>query len=149
MEKEEVIKKANYLLEKTKNNIDKYEKERKNIFNYIEKTEKIDYKLLENYSNLFEQYLNLQEYFSKNDELKKKLRELANQQNRKSEKNDRLKIFKVLDKENTEYTFLSRKSMNEFMQKNKEKFDFDTQIELIDNTNIDLENILNLLEKIL
>ena len=112
------------------------------------KQKKIDYKLLENYLNLFEQYLNLQEYFSKNDELKEKIKELANQQNRKSEKNDRLKIFKVLDKENTEYTFLSRKSMNEFMQKNKEKFDFDTQIELIDNTNIDLEIILDLLEKI-
>ena len=149
MEKEDVIKKANNLLERTKNNIDKYEQERKILFNYIEETEKIDYKLLENYLNIFEQYLNLQEYFSKNDELKEKIKELANQQNRKSEKNDRLKIFKVLDKENTEYTFLSRKSMNEFMQKNKEKFDFDTQIELIDNTNIDLENILNLLEKIL
>ena len=149
MEKEDVIKKANNLLERTKNNIDKYEQERKILFNYIEETEKIDYKLLENYLNLFEQYLNLQEYFSKNDELKEKIKELANQQNRKSEKNNRLKIFKVLDKENTEYTFLSRKSMNEFMQKNKEKFDFDTQIELIDNTNIDLESILNLLEKIL
>ena len=148
MEKEEVIKEANNLLERTKNNIERYEEERKILFNYIEKTEKIDYKLLENYLNLFEQYLNLQEYFAKNDELKSILKELANQQNRKYENDDRLKIFKILDNENKEYLFLSRKSMNEFMQANREKFDFDTPIELIDNTNIDLEIILDLLEKI-
>ena len=40
MEKEEVIKEANNLLERTKNNIERYEEERKILFNYIEKTEK-------------------------------------------------------------------------------------------------------------
>lgn len=148
MEKTETIKKANDLLERTKNNIEKYEEERKILFNYIEKSEKIDYDTLEIYLNLFEQYLNLQEYFAKNDELKNILKELANQQNRKYEKDDNIKIFKVLDNTNTEYTFLSRKSMNEFMQNNKEKFDFDTQIELVKNTNIDVEKILNLLWQI-
>ena len=149
MEKEALIKQVNNLLERTKNNIEKYQEERKILFNYSESIEDSNFHTVQNYVNLFDEYLNLQDHFSNIDELKNIIKEMENQQNRKSEKNDRLKIFKTLDKHGNEYTFLSRKSMNKFMQENKEKFDFDTQIELIDNTNIDLENILNLLEKIL
>lgn len=148
METNEIIKRANNLLERTKNNIEKYEEERKILFNYTENIEEINCHSLEKYLNLFEQYLNLQENLSKKDELKEIIKELANQQNRKYENDDKIKEFKVVDKSGKEYTFLSRKSMSEFLASNQEKFDYDVQIELKENTNIDLEKILNLLEKI-
>ena len=148
MEKNELINHANNLLERTKNNIEKYKEERKILFNYIERPEEIDFYSLVNYLNVFQEYLNIQEYLSKVEELKEIIIELANQQNRKNENNERIKIFKVLDKQGKEYMFLSRIRMNDFMQKNQELFDLDVQIELVENTNIDLEKILNLLEKI-
>lgn len=148
MEKNELINHANNLLERTKNNIEKYKEERKILFNYIERPEEIDFYSLENYLNVFQEYLNIQEYLSKVEELKEIIIELANQQNRKNENNERIKVFKVLDKQGKEYMFLSRIRMNDFMQKNQELFDLDVQIELVENTNIDLEKILNLLEKI-
>ena len=148
MEKNELINHANNLLERTKNNIEKYKEERKILFNYIERPGEIDFYSLENYLNVFQEYLNIQEYLSKVEELKEIIIELANQQNRKNENNERIKVFKVLDKQGKEYMFLSRIRMNDFMQKNQELFDLDVQIELVENTNIDLEKILNLLEKI-
>lgn len=148
MEKEEIIKRANDLLEKTKNNIEKYQEERKTLFNYMEKIDEINIDVLEKYLNLFEKYFYLQENIIKVDELKEIIKELANQQNRKYENNDKIKVFKLVDKNGKEYTFLSRKNMSDYLKQNQEKFDYDVQIELKENTNIDLERILKLLEKI-
>ena len=64
MEKEALIKQVNNLLERTKNNIEKYQEERKILFNYSESIEDSNFHTVQNYVNLFDEYLNLQDHFS-------------------------------------------------------------------------------------
>ena len=148
----ELLKRSNKLLEETKSDYKKYEKERKilleltrnNLVNY----EKWDHIL---------KYLEDIVYLDKTLKLKESdlsyLKSLANflreQKTRKSDLQydyDKI-IFKVIDKFNNSHLFLTRNMAQKFIFNNRNIFDEDVSISIIDNKNDELEHLLDLISR--
>lgn len=146
----ELLKRTNKLLEETKIEFRKYEKERKLLLKFTRdsnpNTEQWDQILayLESIINL-DKNLNLKEAdFNYLKDLANLLRE---QKVRKKDINDENKnaIFKVTDKLNNTRLFLTRQKAEEYIANNKELKN--STIVIVNDKNDELEHLLNLIER--
>ena len=146
----ELLKRTNKLLEETRLEFRKYEKERKLLLEFtrdsnpnIEQWEQI-LAYLESIINL-DKNLNLKEAdFNYLKDLANLLRE---QKVRKKDINDEKKniIFKVTDKFNNTRLFLTRQKAEEYIANNKELKN--STIVIVNDKNDELEHLLNLIER--
>ena len=145
----ELLKRTNKLLEETKIEFRKYEKERKLLLKFTRdsnpNTEQWEQILayLESIINL-DKNLNLKEAdFNYLKDLANLLRE---QKVRKKDINDENKnaIFKVTDKLNNTRLFLTRQKAEEYIANNKELKN--STIVIVNDKNDELEHLLNLIE---
>lgn len=146
----ELLKRTNKLLEETKLEFKKYEKERKLLLEFTQNsnsnTEQWEQNLayLEGIINL-DKNLNLKEAdFNYLKDLANLLRE---QKVRKKDINDENKniIFKVTDKFNNTRLFLTRQKAEEYIANNKELKN--STIVIVNDKNDELEHLLNLIER--
>ena len=146
----ELLKRTNKLLEETKIEFRKYEKERKLLLKFTRdsnpNTEQWEQILayLESIINL-DKNLNLKEAdFNYLKDLANLLRE---QKVRKKDINDEKKniIFKVTDKFNNTRLFLTRQKAEEYIANNKELKN--STIVIVNDKNDELEHLLNLIER--
>lgn len=146
----ELLKRTNKLLEETKLEFRKYEKERKLLLEFTRdsnpNTEQWEQILayLEIIINL-DKNLNLKEAdFNYLKDLANLLRE---QKVRKKDINDENKniIFKVTDKFNNTRLFLTRQKAEEYIANNKELKN--STIVIVNDKNDELEHLLNLIER--
>ena len=146
----ELLKRTNKLLEETKLEFRKYEKERKLLLEFTRdsnpNTEQWEQTLayLESIINL-DKNLNLKEAdFNYLKDLANLLRE---QKVRKKDINDEKKniIFKVTDKLNNTRLFLTRQKAEEYIANNKELKN--STIVIVNDKNDELEHLLNLIER--
>ena len=146
----ELLKRTNKLLEETKLEFRKYEKERKLLLEFTQhsnpNTEQWEQILayLESIINLYKN-LNLKEAdFNYLKDLANLLRE---QKVRKTDINDENKnaIFKVTDKLNNTRLFLTRQKAEEYIANNKELKN--STIVIVNDKNDELEHLLNLIER--
>jgi nicotinic acid phosphoribosyltransferase len=146
----ELLKRTNKLLEETKLEFKKYEKERKLLLEFTQNsnpnTEQWEQILayLESIINL-DKNLNLKEAdFNYLKDLANLLRE---QKVRKKDINDEKKniIFKVTDKFNNTRLFLTRQKAEEYIANNKELKN--STIVIVNEKNDELEHLLNLIER--
>lgn len=146
----ELLKRTNKLLEETRLEFRKYEKERKLLLEFTRdsnpNTEQWEQILayLESIINL-DKNLNLKEAdFNYLKDLANLLRE---QKVRKKDINDEKKniIFKVTDKFNNTRLFLTRQKAEEFIANNKELKN--STIVIVNDKNDELEHLLNLIER--
>ena len=146
----ELLKRTNKLLEETKIEFRKYEKERKLLLEFTRdsnpNTEQWEQILayLESIINL-DKNLNLKEAdFNYLKDLANLLRE---QKVRKKDINDEKKniIFKVTDKFNNTRLFLTRQKAEEYIANNKELKN--STIVIVNDKNDELEHLLNLIER--
>ena len=146
----ELLKRTNKLLEETKIEFRKYEKERKLLLKFTRdsnpNTEQWEQILayLESIINL-DKNLNLKEAdFNYLKDLANLLRE---QKVRKKDINDENKnaIFKVTDKLNNTRLFLTRQKAEEYIANNKELKN--STIVIVNDKNDELEHLLNLIER--
>ncbi len=146
----ELLKRTNKLLEETKLEFRKYEKERKLLLEFTQhsnpNTEQWEQILayLESIINL-DKNLNLKEAdFNYLKDLANLLRE---QKVRKTDINDENKnaIFKVTDKLNNTRLFLTRQKAEEYIANNKELKN--STIVIVNDKNDELEHLLNLIER--
>lgn len=146
----ELLKRTNKLLEETKLEFRKYEKERKLLLEFTRdsnpNTEQWEQILayLESIINL-DKNLNLKEAdFNYLKDLANLLRE---QKVRKKDINDEKKniIFKVTDKFNNTRLFLTRQKAEEYIANNKELKN--STIVIVNDKNDELEHLLNLIER--
>ena len=146
----ELLKRTNKLLEETKLEFRKYEKERKLLLEFTRdsnpNTEQWEQTLayLESIINL-DKNLNLKEAdFNYLKDLANLLRE---QKVRKKDINDENKniIFKVTDKFNNTRLFLTRQKAEEYIANNKELKN--STIVIVNDKNDELEHLLNLIER--
>lgn len=146
----ELLKRTNKLLEETKLEFRKYEKERKLLLKFTRdsnpNTEQWEQILayLESIINL-DKNLNLKEAdFNYLKDLANLLRE---QKVRKKDINDENKnaIFKVTDKLNNTRLFLTRQKAEEYIANNKELKN--STIVIVNDKNDELEHLLNLIER--
>ena len=146
----ELLKRTNKLLEETRLEFRKYEKERKLLLEFTRdsnpNTEHWEQILayLESIINL-DKNLNLKEAdFNYLKDLANLLRE---QKVRKKDINDEKKniIFKVTDKFNNTRLFLTRQKAEEYIANNKELKN--STIVIVNDKNDELEHLLNLIER--
>ena len=146
----ELLKRTNKLLEETKIEFKKYEKEIKLLLEFTQNsnpnTEQWEHILvyLESIINL-DKNLNLKEAdFNYLKDLANLLRE---QKVRKTDINDENKnaIFKVTDKLNNTRLFLTRQKAEEYIADNKELKN--STIVIVNDKNDELEHLLNLIER--
>ena len=146
----ELLKRTNKLLEETRLEFRKYEKERKLLLEFTRdsnpNTEQWEQILayLESIINL-DKNLNLKEAdFNYLKDLANLLRE---QKVRKKDINDEKKniIFKVTDKFNNTRLFLTRQKAEEYIANNKELKN--STIVIVNDKNDELEHLLNLIER--
>ena len=146
----ELLKRTNKLLEETKLEFRKYEKERKLLLEFTQNsnpnTEQWEQSLvyIESIINL-DKNLNLKEAdFNYLKDLANLLRE---QKVRKTDINDENKnaIFKVTDKLNNTRLFLTRQKAEEYIANNKELKN--STIVIVNDKNDELEHLLNLIER--
>ena len=146
MLKEELIKKANAILNETKNKQEKYHEERIVIFKLIENLDtEFNKELLENILMIYDKNKTIDEENIRLkivDVLKKNIQV---QEIRKDDEksSSRITLFRIKDKNNNCYTFFTRENAKRYIKENEEQFECDTVIQIIENENIDLEKIIN------
>ena len=146
--KEELLKKANEILEKTKNEQEKYEAERKVIYWLMEHVTDEDINILEYMERIYEKNSKVEKENEQYIRVKEYIEKLKNQHMRKSEGNENnLYLFKITDKLNNSYVFFTRENARNFIQKHQENFEENTEIQVDNNINVDLKELLKLIEK--
>lgn len=146
--KEELLKKANEILEKTKKEQEKYEAERKIIYWLMEHVTDEDINMLEYMERLYEKISKVEKECEQYKKVKEYIEKLNNQHMRKSEENEKnIYLFKVVDKENKSYVFFTRENARNFIKEHQEKFEEDTEIKVDSNINVDLKELLKLIEE--
>lgn len=135
MEKEKIVKKANEIMEETKNEQQKYHEERLTIFKLMTNIDdNFNLEILENLIKIYEKNKN-------KIELKEIIghRDFRKQDIKKSKK---ILLFKIIDQKKNIYTFFTRENAKKYIQDNKNLFDENPKIQPIENTNMDLEKII-------
>lgn len=146
--KEELLKKANEILEKTKNEKEKYEAERKVIYWLMEHVDDEDINVLEYMEKLYEKISKVEKENEKYIQVKEYIEKLKDQHMRKSEKNeDNVYLFKIVDKNDNSYVFFTRENARNFIKEHQESFEEETQIQVDNNINVDLKELLKLIEE--
>lgn len=146
MLKEELINKANAILNETKNEQEKYHEERIVIFKLMENLDnKFNEELLESILMIYEKNKKVDEENIRLkivDVLKKNIQV---QEIRKDDEksSSRITLFRIQDKNNNCYTFFTRENAKSFIKEHSEQFGSDTLIQIIENENIDLEKIIS------
>lgn len=138
MEKQKLLNLANKVIEETKKEQEKYHEERLSIF-----------KLVNNLDNNFNLELldNILKIYEKNKNKIDLIKTLEKRKFRKEDlkQSEKIILFMIQDKENKIYTFFTRESARDFITDNAILFEADTEIKPVENTNIDLERIINIL----
>lgn len=136
MEKQKLLNLANKVIEETKKEQEKYHEERLSIF-----------KLVNNLDNNFNLELldNILKIYAKNKNKIDLIKTLEKRKFRKEDlkQSEKIILFMIQDKENKIYTFFTRESARDFITDNAILFEADTEIKPVENTNIDLERIIN------
>lgn len=146
--KEELLKKANEILEKTKNEQEKYEAERKVIYWLMEHVTDDDINMLEYMERLYEKISKVEKENEQYVKVKEYIEKLKNQHMRKSEGNEEnIYLFKVVDKNNNSYVFFTRENARNFIKEHQENFEGEIEIQVDNNINVDLKELLKLIEE--
>ena len=146
--KEELLKKANEILEKTKHEQEKYEAERKVIYWLMEHVTDDDINMLEYMERLYEKISKVEKENEQYVKVKEYIEKLKNQHMRKSEGNEEnIYLFKVVDKNNNSYVFFTRENARNFIKEHQENFEGEIEIQVDNNINVDLKELLKLIEE--
>ncbi len=146
--KEELLKKANEILEKTKNEQEKYEAERKIIYWLMEHVSNEDINMLEYMERLYEKISKIEKENEQYIQVKGYIKKLKNQHMRKNEGNDEnIYLFKIVDKNNNSYVFFTRENARNFIKEHQEIFEGEIEIQVDNNINVDLKELLKLIEE--
>ena len=146
--KEELLKKANEILEKTKNEQEKYEAERKIIYWLMEHVSNEDINMLEYMERLYEKISKIEKENEQYIQVKGYIKKLKNQHMRKNEGNDEnIYLFKIVDKNNNSYVFFTRENARNFIKEHQENFEGEIEIQVDNNINVDLKELLKLIEE--
>lgn len=146
--KEELLKKANEILEKTKNEQEKYEAERKIIYWIMEYVSDEDINMLEYMERLYEKISKIEKENEQYIQVKEYIKKLKNQHMRKSEENnENIYLFKIVDKNNNSYVFFTRENARNFIKEHQEIFEGEIEIQVDNNINVDLKELLKLIEE--
>lgn len=146
--KEELLKKANEILEKTKNEQEKYEAERKIIYWLMEHVSDEDINMLEYMERLYEKISKIEKENEQYIQVKGYIKKLKNQHMRKNEENDEnIYLFKIVDKNNNSYVFFTRENARNFIKGHQEIFEGEIEIQVDNNINVDLKELLKLIEE--
>lgn len=146
--KEELLKKANEILEKTKNEQEKYEAERKIIYWLMEHVSDEDINMLEYMERLYEKISKIEKENEQYIQVKGYIKKLKNQHMRKNEGNDEnIYLFKIVDKNNNSYVFFTRENARNFIKEHQEIFEGEIEIQVDNNINVDLKKLLKLIEE--
>lgn len=146
--KEELMKAATEILEKTKNEKEKYEAERKIIYWLTEHVQDDDIKILEYMEILYEKICKLEKENDKYIQVKECIEKLRNQHMRKSEKDkENILLFKIKDINQKSYVFFTRENARKFIEEHQEIFEEETEISVDKNINNDLKELLKLIEE--
>ena len=135
--KEELLKKANEILEKTKNEQEKYEAERKIIYWLMEHVSDEDINMLEYMERLYEKISKIEKENEQYIQVKGYIKKLKNQHMRKNEGNDEnIYLFKIVDKNNNSYVFFTRENARNFIKEHQEIFEGEIEIQVDNNKNV-------------
>ena len=146
--KEELLKKANEILEKTKNEQEKYEAERKIIYWLMEHVSDEDINMLEYMERLYEKISKIEKENEQYIQVKGYIKKLKNQHMRKNEgKHENIYLFKIVDKNNNSYVFFTRENARNFIKEHQEIFEGEIEIQVDNNINVDLKELLKLIEE--
>ena len=146
--KEELLKKANEILEKTKNEQEKYEAEKKIIYWLMEHVSDEDINMLEYMERLYEKISKIEKENEQYIQVKGYIKKLKNQHMRKNEENDEnIYLFKIVDKNNNSYVFFTRENARNFIKEHQEIFEGEIEIQVDNNINVDLKELLKLIEE--
>ena len=146
--KEELLKKANEILEKTKNEQEKYEAERKIIYWLMEHVSDEDINMLEYMERLYEKISKIEKENEQYIQVKGYIKKLKNQHMRKNEGNhENIYLFKIVDKNNNSYVFFTRENARNFIKEHQEIFEGEIEIQVDNNINVDLKELLKLIEE--
>ena len=146
--KEELLKKANEILEKTKNEQEKYEAERKIIYWLMEHVSDEDINMLEYMERLYEKISKIEKENEQYIQVKGYIKKLKNQHMSKNEENDEnIYLFKIVDKNNNSYVFFTRENARNFIKEHQEIFEGEIEIQVDNNINVDLKELLKLIEE--
>lgn len=146
--KEELLKKANEILEKTKNEQEKYEAERKIIYWLMEHVSDEDINMLEYMERLYEKISKIEKENEQYIQVKGYIKKLKNHHMRKNEENDEnIYLFKIVDKNNNSYVFFTRENARNFIKEHQEIFEGEIEIQVDNNINVDLKELLKLIEE--
>lgn len=146
--KEELLKKANEILEKTKNEQEKYEAERKIIYWLMGHVSDEDINMLEYMERLYEKISKIEKENEQYIQVKGYIKKLKNQHMRKNEENDEnIYLFKIVDKNNNSYVFFTRENARNFIKEYQEIFEGEIEIQVDNNINVDLKELLKLIEE--
>lgn len=146
--KEELLKKANEILEKTKNEQEKYEAERKIIYWLMEYVSDEDINMLEYMERLYEKISKIEKENEQYIQVKEYIKKLKNQHMRKCEENnENIYLFKIVDKNNNSYVFFTRENARNFIKEHQEIFEGEIEIQVDNNINVDLKELLKLIEE--
>lgn len=147
MSKDEIIDKANEILDETKKEQNKYHEERVVIFKLLEDVEnEVNVEILKNIVKIFEKNKAIQIKNEKYEELKLEVlaSNIKNQKVRQEDKNTNgIVLFLIEDKYKNRYSFFTRKNAQEFINKHNDSFDEKVKIKIIKNDNIDIENLIS------
>ena len=143
-----LIEKANEILEKTKNEQEKYEAERKIIYWLMEHVSDEDINMLEYMERLYEKISKIEKENEQYIQVKGYIKKLKNQHMRKNEGNDEnIYLFKIVDKNNNSYVFFTRENARNFIKEHQEIFEGEIEIQVDNNINVDLKELLKLIEE--
>lgn len=142
----DLLKKCNELLEITKCDLEKYEKERKILFE-ITKNNNVDFELSLSIVNSIAAIINLDKFLNIKEKDCAYLKDLSiilkEQETRNSDKNNNI-LFEITDKLNNPHLFLTRKNAEKYIKDNKALFDNST-INIVENNIYELEFLLDII----
>lgn len=140
---ENLKQKANELLDATAKEQEKYSNERILLYSILENSKDNNNKDLQQMLEIFSRLIVLESESEAYKNLKASLIKIDGQKTRKTDNTDteRLELFKVIDKNNEEYTFFSRDSAKKYMEKHLDLFE-NEEIQITRNNNMDLEKII-------
>lgn len=144
-EEKELKENVNRLLEETVEQKENYKDERKLIFSMLENLQnRNDIETLNIIFKMFKRIINLEQEKEKYNIIISELNKIQKEQTRKQDNNistsKTLNLFLINDKKGNTYTFFLRENAKKYIEENSSKFDKETEIKIIQNENIDLEN---------
>ena len=146
-EEKELKENVNRLLEETVEQKENYKDERKLIFSMLENLQnRNDIETLNIIFKMFKRIINLEQEKEKYNIIISELNKIQKEQTRKQDNNistsKTLNLFLINDKKGNTYTFFLRENAKKYIEENSSKFDKETEIKIIQNETIDLENWL-------